>query len=204
MTIYFISGHGDITDKEFEDHYVPEILKVLKDMHSSFVVGDFRGADTRAQSYLKFSGTRRPGQGVTVYHMFKEPRNNLGFAPVGGFQSDEERDSAMTRNSDKDIAWVRPGKEKSCTAKNLKRRDGLQEGSVYWGLRRAYSKLAAESLKEAARIRRLGGSKEDVGGLLAITALAHTEEDKLIYQEYYEATRPKDFVRVHWNSREQE
>ena len=123
MTIYFISGHGDVTDKEFEDHYSSKILKALGNIHSSFVVGDFRGADAKAQSYLKFSGIRKSGQKVTVYHMFKKPRNNLGFNTVGEFQSDEERDSAMTQNSDKDIAWVRPGKEKSCTAKNLQRRN---------------------------------------------------------------------------------
>ena len=40
----------------------------------------------------------------------------------GGFGSDQERDSAMTGNTDEDIAWIRPGRERSGTAKNLMRR----------------------------------------------------------------------------------
>ena len=41
---------------------------------------------------------------------------------VGGFQSDEERDSAMTNNSYKDIAFVRNHTELSGTAQNILRR----------------------------------------------------------------------------------
>lgn len=54
--------------------------------------------------------------------MFDKPRFNLGFKTSGGYKNDEERDAAMTKNSNYDIAWVRPGKEKSGTAKNLERR----------------------------------------------------------------------------------
>ena len=46
---------------------------------------------------------------VTVYHMFVAPRNNAGWPCVGGFPDDESRDSAMTRVSNYDIAWVRNG-----------------------------------------------------------------------------------------------
>ena len=60
---------------------------------------------------------------MTVYHMFESPRNNYGgYTTVGGFNSDSEGDEAMTAVSDEDIAWVRPGREKSGTAKNLARR----------------------------------------------------------------------------------
>lgn len=60
---------------------------------------------------------------VTVYHMLDQPRNNVGNrVTLGGFKSDEERDSAMTSASDYDIAWIRKGKEKSGTAKNILRR----------------------------------------------------------------------------------
>ena len=62
-------------------------------------------------------------QNVVVFHMFDNPRNNAGgFSTAGGFKNDKERDAAMTNNSDADIAWVRPGREKSGTAKNLSRR----------------------------------------------------------------------------------
>lgn len=115
---YFISGHGDVTAPEFFEHYVPHIDKAI-DNGDSFVVGDFRGADFKAQIYLHFRGVTD----VKVYHMFAEPRHNAGgFETVGGFTSDEERDSAMTKDSDADIAWARKGKETSCTQKNVDRR----------------------------------------------------------------------------------
>lgn len=115
--IAFISGHLKISDEEFAEHYIPKIDKAIKD-GCGFVIGDADGVDAMAQKYLAEKG-RIPG----VYHMFDNPRNTVDYAGhVGGFQNDDERDAAMTAASDFDIAWVRPGKENSGTAKNLKRR----------------------------------------------------------------------------------
>jgi len=119
--IIFISGHLKISEEEFIEHYVSNInLAIMNDC--SFVVGDARGVDTMAQTYLfRILGEGSPK--VTVYHMFDRPRNNVGkFKTKGGYTSDDERDAAMTRESHKDIAWVRPGKETSGTAKNVQRR----------------------------------------------------------------------------------
>lgn len=120
--IIFISGHLDLTEEEFKNHYIP-----LIDAHKndSFIVGDAKGCDSMAQIYLKSIGAK-----CVVYHMFSSPRNNAGFECIGGFQFDEARDKAMTENSDMDIAWVRKGREKSGTAKNIKRRKrkGLRSG----------------------------------------------------------------------------
>lgn len=81
--------------------------------------GDARGADAQAQEFLRAQGCRD----VTVYHMFERPRNNAGFFKTkGGFGSDIERDLALTQASDLDLAWVRPGRENSGTARNLARR----------------------------------------------------------------------------------
>jgi hypothetical protein len=118
--IYFISGHLSLTQDEFDTHYKSLIDEALSHNYS-FVVGDAKGADTLAQKYL-FGKTDR----VVVYHMFETPRYNAGFPTEGGFQSDEERDIAMTNNSDSDIAWVRKGREKSGTQKNLDRRSDLE------------------------------------------------------------------------------
>ena len=118
--IYFISGHLSFTQEEFDTHYKPLIDEALSH-NSSFVIGDAKGADTLAQNYL-FGKTGK----VVVYHMFESPRYNAGFPTEGGFQSDEERDVAMTDNSDSDIAWVRKGREKSGTQKNLDRRETLK------------------------------------------------------------------------------
>jgi hypothetical protein len=114
--ICFISGHLDLTEQEFQEHYAPRIDRALA-QGATFIVGDARGADAMAQAYLK-----RQGASATVYHMFENPRHNAGFPTKGGFQSDSERDTAMTRDSTEDLAWVRPGREKSGTAKNLQRR----------------------------------------------------------------------------------
>jgi hypothetical protein len=59
---------------------------------------------------------------TVVYHMFTNPQNNAGFSTVGSFGSDAERDARMTAVSDRDIAWFRPGREKSGTQNNLDRR----------------------------------------------------------------------------------
>jgi len=114
--INFISGHLDLTQAEFDEHYRQQIDNALS-KNQGFVVGDARGADTLAQQYL-LDKTKA----VVVYHMFESPRNNAGFPTRGGFQSDKERDEQMTRNSHQDIAWVRIGREKSGTRKNLDRR----------------------------------------------------------------------------------
>jgi len=118
MKTHFISGHGDVSANEFWEHYVPDIDRAIKN-GDSFVIGDFQGADLKAQVYLHFRGITN----VTVYHMFVSPRYNAGgFPVVGGFTTDEERDAAMTNASDVDIAWIRKGKEKSGTQKNIDRR----------------------------------------------------------------------------------
>jgi hypothetical protein len=105
MKTYFISGHLNISIREFEEHYLPRIKRAM-DEGSSFVVGDARGLDYLAQEFMSINHYFL----VVVYHMFEAPRNNCGgFRTVGGFLSDDERDAAMTVASDEDIAWVRPG-----------------------------------------------------------------------------------------------
>lgn len=117
MPTVFVSGHLDVSPEEFATHYQGILDRYLAE-DASFVVGDARGADQQAQAYLA-----RHTRKVTVYHMFEKPRFNEGsFDTSGGFLNDDSRDAAMTAASDVDVAWVRPGREKSGTAKNLARR----------------------------------------------------------------------------------
>ncbi|HYF62560.1 MAG TPA: hypothetical protein VD886_07075 [Herpetosiphonaceae bacterium] len=117
MRTFFISGHLDLTAAEFTEHYQPLLDAALLE-GAAFVVGDARGADALAQAYLAGKTAR-----VTVYHMLAAPRHNLGQFPLcGGFAADGDRDAAMTAASTDDLAWVRPGREKSGTARNLQRR----------------------------------------------------------------------------------
>ena len=113
--VNYVSGHLDLTPAEFEAHYRPAIDAALA-RREAFVLGDARGADAMTQNYLLGKTAA-----IVIYHMFTNPRNNAGFSTIGGFGSDAERDARMTADSDRDIAWVRPGREKSGTQKNLDR-----------------------------------------------------------------------------------
>lgn len=115
--VVFIFGHGDVTEKEFEKYYKFKIDKAVS-LNYSFLICDYKGADTLAQDYLKNYNK------VTVFHMFENPRYkaNISWKTIGGFQTDLERDSYGTFNSNYDIYFVRKGREKSGTMNNVKRR----------------------------------------------------------------------------------
>jgi hypothetical protein len=128
---YFISGHREITEEEFEINYKLAIDYALYENHDAkFVVGDYYGADIMAQNYLMDSLLLDPNR-VTVYHMFDSPRNkNEKITKTkGGFKTDEERDSAMTMASSKDIAFVRDHTKLSGTGMNILRRFLLKKFS---------------------------------------------------------------------------
>lgn len=119
-SVVFVSGHLDISDGEFVQHYQSKLVGYIE-AGAHFVVGDAMGTDMLTQRFLRAKNV----SSVVVFHMFDSPRNNLGFATQGGFGSDAERDLAMTQMSDVDLAWVRPGREKSGTAMNIARRTSL-------------------------------------------------------------------------------
>jgi hypothetical protein len=114
--IAFVSGHRDLTEEEFDLHYVPELERAVE-WGTWIIVCDYYGADIMTQAWLLGRGYGN----VTVVHMLDAPRNYVGtFETVGRFKSDEERDAWCTAHSDYDIAWSRkPG---SGTARNLERR----------------------------------------------------------------------------------
>ena len=119
--IYFISGHRDISQEEFNKYYKPQLDKAIEDKNKKFVVGDYYGVDIMTQEYLVSKGLE---DYITVYHMFDKPRNIASdkISTKGGYTTDDERDSAMTKDSNIDIAFIRKGKEKSGTALNILRR----------------------------------------------------------------------------------
>lgn len=122
--VYFISGHRNISKENFEKYYLPKIKRVINnDPDPYFIVGDYEGTDYMAQQYLVSLGMTGK---TTVYHMFEKPRNYVeGLKCIGGFKSDEERDSAMTRDSDFDIAFYEKKRGWSGTFTNIARRWGL-------------------------------------------------------------------------------
>lgn len=120
---YFVSGHRDITEEEFHINYKPILDEIIQNNPDSyFVIGDYHGADIMTQNYL-IENNFNPAQ-ITVYHMGDEIQNiNPNIVNVvGGFETDEERDTAMTLNSSIDIAFVRDNTKISGTAQNILRR----------------------------------------------------------------------------------
>jgi hypothetical protein len=118
---YFISGHRDLTPIAFGERYGDRLAKIVCESKEevSFVVGDCEGCDIMAQRHLQSMGAK-----FKVYHVSNTPMHAVeGADLVGGFKSDVDRDMAMTRASDADIAWIRLGKERSGTARNIERRE---------------------------------------------------------------------------------
>lgn len=145
--IYFISGHRDLSYEDFEKYYVPKIQEIFDaDRYPGFVIGDCYGADKFAMDYIVNNYYDTPCE-MTIYHMFEHPRVTpadrdidyysrdvdelfdegifISVNFVGGFESDEERDATMTRDSDFDIAFIKDDRWDSGTAQNIKRRHGL-------------------------------------------------------------------------------
>lgn len=130
---YFISGHRDITPEEFEKFYVPAIVDVIDTCNNNyddceFVVGDCRGCDEMAANFIanyikeNTDDTECPPCILCIYHMVSEPRFR-----VGGFETDRDRDSAMTNASSEDIAFIRSkSKWDSGTAENILRRHTMK------------------------------------------------------------------------------
>lgn len=131
--IYFVSGHRNLSKEDFNRLYVPEIMAVLAYGTPDFVVGDYEGVDKMFMDFI-MPFVCKGDCSLTIYHMFTSPRHtpfnrsveeltsqfNITF--IGGFQTDEERDAAMTADSDYDIAFYHWNRYKSGTARNIQRR----------------------------------------------------------------------------------
>jgi hypothetical protein len=137
MTIYFISGHCNISQDEFELHYKLKIDKIILDKTNKFVIGNAWGADTMALEYLLKNNY--PANMITIYYL--ESKNSksidyyksLGVNVIDEFTSYSKRDGQMTMDSDVDIAWIRPQHEteellkKNCEKFNKSRISGTEK-----------------------------------------------------------------------------
>jgi len=100
--IVFISGHLDISKKEWEKHYLPKINEYIT-LNYYFLIGDARGCDKMSMDYLWGKKVKN----VIIYHMFDKPLNNPGYTTIGSFRNHINKDTSMTMNSTRDLAWVR-------------------------------------------------------------------------------------------------
>lgn len=112
--IYFISGHGDLTREEFDEHYVKRINDIVNDdseQNINFIIGDSLGCDFLAQKHLNKLSKKNPNihKCITIYYGEEEPQINLGnFRSIQ--VSDEDVDAFMTNSSTDDILWIRQEK----------------------------------------------------------------------------------------------
>lgn len=120
---FFISGHRDITNEEFNTLYIPKILDVINEYDAYFIMGDYKGVDIMSQDFL-VNELKYDINKICVYHMGLFPMNineNIKHTKPY-FLDDIHRDSTMTNDSEEDIAFVREGKSNSRTAQNILRR----------------------------------------------------------------------------------
>jgi hypothetical protein len=115
MTVYFVSGHCNLTEDEFNTYYKNKLDQAICESNENkFVIGNSEGADTMALEYLL---ERIYPHLITIY--YKKSKNSksieyylgLGVNLYEGFTSYSKRDGRLTEVSDIDIAWVRPTEE---------------------------------------------------------------------------------------------
>ena len=121
MTRYFVSGHMNLQDHEFQQHYVGLLTAAAAAVNSigglsTFVLGNAVGADTMALHYLVNELAVSPDRiHLYVYNYYpnKQRKEILRLQQLGiknirtGFPNVHARDAAMTENSDVDLLWVR-------------------------------------------------------------------------------------------------
>ena len=125
--IYFISGHRDLTQEEFDKYYAPKINRVMEeDPRADFVIGDWEGCDKMA---LEFILSQKSYGYISIYCVdqcrvkpFGDNITNFERTFISFCTNYDDCDACMTLDSDFDITWIRPGKENSHTAMNIKRR----------------------------------------------------------------------------------
>lgn len=125
---YFVSGHRDLTQEEFDEHYALRIYQIIvEDSFAEFCVGDWEGCDSMFITYIEDNFVN-----ITIHLYFVDKphlclnHNSENHLILHNLNTYDECDASMTKNSDFDIAWIRPGREDSHTAKNIKRRYGLK------------------------------------------------------------------------------
>ncbi|KAF2501489.1 hypothetical protein BU16DRAFT_426794, partial [Lophium mytilinum] len=108
--VAFISGHIDITTAQFHTQYASHLDTAIAH-GDTFIMSNAGGADTMGLAYLRDHGVA-PDR-ITIYmHMPRANRKlnatqkeGYGIRVVQGYHN--ERDAAMTEESDYDILWVR-------------------------------------------------------------------------------------------------
>jgi predicted house-cleaning noncanonical NTP pyrophosphatase (MazG superfamily) len=126
---YFISGHIDITEEQFNKYYRDKIIEAASNPNNKFVIGSAPGVDYMTQQLLVKLLENEPGglDRISVYHRGKIPETlaDCRLKTIGGFASHDQKDSAMTMISDIDIAYVRSEQESKKLYGNIYQADRI-------------------------------------------------------------------------------
>jgi uncharacterized protein YqeY len=155
--IYFISGHRDITQEEFDANYVPAIEDAIDNGQTTwedceFIVGDCKGCDQMAAEYIaKYIEENMDDWDcvpctLTIHHMFSEPRFRVGT------KADEDVRHIINILNRNDM-WN--DKLNAMIADSMKKHDTTRT-NVYRAIKTAFTNYAAaknaKPLDEAAEI----------------------------------------------------
>ena len=116
--VAFISGPLDPDDEYFATHYAPRIDAAIQAQHS-FIMGPVAGIDTVSLHYLLTKGVAPDRIKVYMAHFEYLSTNwrtqyldlGVGVQDVVDATTTQERDAAMTRDSDYDILRYRTEEE---------------------------------------------------------------------------------------------
>lgn len=122
--IYFICGHQDLTQEEFNENYARKIRNSNAYYPDCiYFVGDAPGCDRMAQDFLRKIGVSP--ERVTIFHRPSEVPENPHQCHTRVFPSTFAAIRAMITMSTHDIAWVRPGCQDSPVQCNLDYRKSI-------------------------------------------------------------------------------
>jgi len=135
MNVVYIFGNGNISFDVFQSYYIPKINNCLNDNYT-FIMGDFRGADTLTMEYLKDKTNN-----VQILYCYEQPRylpdkfktNVEKWKIIGDFKSDKERDNYAINLCSHFIAidFNSDNNRISGTTKNIKKLLELNKTQIY-------------------------------------------------------------------------
>jgi 4-hydroxy-3-methylbut-2-enyl diphosphate reductase IspH len=112
--IAFISGHTDIDENEFNEHYKQALDEAVENK-DKFIMAAAYGADLDCLDYLMRKGVDVKDVTICIHDKYidekKKKFEEKGLVVLTGFPTHRERDQYMTEMSDYDIAWLRPVEE---------------------------------------------------------------------------------------------
>ena len=131
-TSIFVSGHRDLTEKEFNFYYLrylQQSIPTVSGIPVHFYVGDCKGCDEMVINAIYNLIIKGANIYLTICKLKNSFPDQIKKFPVhpnieviDKFNSHEDRDTYMTEYTDIDILWVREGKWDSGTAQNYVRR----------------------------------------------------------------------------------